>query len=272
VNTGWALAVVGSLSLALAGCSGADGEATADPDLVLCDGSKDIRLTYVSAGGMVESTYYFLHPLGWSYLLIDGTCHYYVYDGSGPLHAGQLTAEEAQVLGDDLAYGVLGKLPAGSDSCMDAGGVTLTDPISSIGCSCGCSSESTEAVQRRASGYVASLWASGTEKDWELRAARSSPNAVAGVLDWPLRWPPSSLVNVEELPAETPVEGTTISDPEERSQLRGLRTEWASLQGLGEAIAVSSGGVDYGLLLREELPRETADALGRFQSAERDAR
>ncbi len=276
----WQLRTIG-IGLCLTGClSGGRFAATDDTSAglgpeqsenppTLCDGSADVRLVVKSGGGMVDPGDDFLHPLGSTFLSIDGTCRYLVYDGSGPLRTGTLSQAQSQQIAADLAYGRLSELAADHDTCPDAGGTSIRTPWEGIGCSCGCSDPTTDQVVLRAWDLVTELWDAGVEKDWALSAATDGPSSPGpNTLAWPLDWPVTELALYSLPEHQHDLVGTAIEKSEDRAALRQLRSEWLAGKLHPNIIYVVEDGMEYDLLLREELPQDAAEALERFRALE----
>jgi hypothetical protein len=90
---------------------------------ILCDGTTSIRLAYVmGGGGQIEPASRVLSENGYRYLLVSGTCHYWVMeDVRADVREGDLSAEAAASLSTALRLGAwsTAEKEARPPSCSD---------------------------------------------------------------------------------------------------------------------------------------------------------
>lgn len=258
------------LLFALGGCSESTASDNKLDQPTLCDGSSAVRFSVSSGGGMVEGSYDFLFPYGWDYLFVDGTCRYFVSDGSGPIRSGKIEEGLAFEMEASLAYKTLADYVSDSESCADAGGLEIATVDARVSCSCACKREDTLALFDRANEYRKRLWDEGTESDVALSAVRDDVSTSAEPVAWPLSWPITELEPYRSKSGEKNLIGTDIPKAEDRESLRVLRDGWNAGKTYAGAIAVTSETVVYDLLVRDELPTDVSDAVDVFEALSRE--
>lgn len=246
------------------GQGGATGTTTStEPDPILCDGSTEIRLGITSAGGMVDVSYPLLHPYGYWFLFIDGSCRYWVGKDSGELRQGSLSASEALEVETALAFDHLGQFAGTDESCPDAGSTTLMDSAHQAECSCGCDTPEKAALFERIPTVRDDLFDKGLDQDWQLLAARTDFVYSGNALTWPLSWPVSDLPLLTYSTVRAPL-GMTITDANDKQQLRALHATFEQISPGADIITLSSEPEQVGLVLSWQLPAETRERIDRF--------
>lgn len=241
------------------------GGATAVPNQVLCDGSTDIRLALTNGGGMVDVSYDFVHPYGYSFLFIDGQCRYWISQESGELREGVLAAADALDVEERVAYDRLAELEGDDSSCPDAGSATIRGPSHEASCSCGCDTDAKQVVFDGLSALEAELWNRAQAQDWSLSAARTDYLMTVGTASvWPLSWPVTDLPLLE-YSGGVSSSGMPITDANDRAKLRALRAEVNQRQPGTEVIRLTTDPEPaLGVVLHEHLPAETRERVARF--------
>jgi hypothetical protein len=232
----------------------------------ICDGSAGVRLAIVYGGGGPPLPYTsVLSELGYDFLYVDGTCHYWAHQPVSvadeyslwrPYREGVLTPADEQRLHDVVSYD---GAPAGTcvpqTGVFDAGSTVLWDGRESRSCA--------DDVFAASGPLRTELFESATAVTGPMRiqVGKDSYPEAPVVYDWPLAVPIGQYV-IEY--GET--RSFRIEDVTATSALRALRDQAieaseASSQYFMGVIAVRSPGDDesYFMSLRDELPFSVAD-------------
>ena len=260
-----AVAVVSSL------CAAACGDTTQDPApdaRALCDGSSEVRLTFKSGGGFVDSAYAFYAPHGFGFFAVDGTCHYWAGGNlNAGLRTGTLSMEMAGVITTELHVSEIPALAAHQDteSCSDAGVALIGAGGRFISCTCGCDTLPAAIPQafKNVDTINASLISAGLPSDGPLRALAipvDDPKwqPPTKILDWPLASSPSALATSSMFTATS---GKAIEAPADRMALRALRAMVGEAPGFGPIYVRAPDGAVFSLYLHDELPAPVDQAL-----------
>lgn len=229
----------------------------------MCDGSSELRFAaVVSGGGMVPGYDQFLKPYAWKFLLVDGTCRYYVStDVSGEIRTGTLSATEELELSSAAGWGSLAAWDGHIDDseCLDGAGERLFGPGASAGCTCGCDSDAPEGLEAALTAVTvleAEYGASGAPLETPLRVVAAPPDwpSQKPIFDWPLEWPIADIAE-DSLYTLTAESGITLEDTEDVAALRALRDE-AEAAGETSGILFVRDDDDtvHALLVRDLLP------------------
>jgi hypothetical protein len=251
------------------------GTVSAEP---LCDGSADLRLTYESGGGFVETTYFFTNPRGSAFFGVDGKCQFYAGQNyMRGIVSGTLTEPQAAELSKAVHWDEL----AGWDwsvnkdqSCPDAGGSSLTRAKMTAGCSCGCDPTAPKGLDEAlssASEWVERLMKQGKPSEGPLSAVAFPSdrfeNPDVPVLTWPLSRAMSSIPSLVHAPPPEYLSSTDptarFDDPSEVTKLREARAATWSHAAMGawsNYVPVQEGSMQYRLYVRDELPPATEKA------------
>lgn len=269
---GWVL--VGSIW----GCGGDSSNSDAALPAVesICDGGDEARLVYAALQGFASYGSAFAGRYGDRYLVIDGTCRYWVGSGSlRGLRSGVLDADASRALSEQLHFGRYAAVEAEAEAvCPDAGLSLLADSTGTMSTSY-CGIEQQPRVLREAFlrvPGVAEQLDEGGEVSW-------SPSTVLALRDPPL--PPEVPGDrvVQEWTSDLDLEAGSVSFTELQRGLdagAGVRVEddatLALLAELREAeLARDPNAVDllvrdgsgryFQLLVRDEPPALVAEAL-----------
>lgn len=254
----------------------------------ICDGSAELRFAaYTVSQGNLDRALRDLQTVGWSYLYIDGQCHYWTVDDLmyRETREGDLTKAQARALAEDFGFGGWD----GIEGVWSGGGgihgtwMVVHDTRTGVACYFGCTAAPApvQAVASRETldHWIQLLYAEGTPLDGPIRMAfdrwgwegtgfgddfsiRPSP--------WPLQQKPSELAPwiYQQIyegaweyvgPVENPPGGHLITEPDALLGLREARTkkqtyDYPPWLGLGPA----EGGY-ASIQLRDALPFEDAD-------------
>jgi hypothetical protein len=206
--------------------AGAAGAAPIEP-LVLCDGKDHLRFATQSAGGNYNGVPKVLQEIGYSFLVIDGHCQYWVVDSwdNREVRTGTLTRDQADAFSKDLELGQWGDhVPKG---CPDAGSTTLRFADDTITFSC----ESSDILTNLGT-WTTHLYGVGAALDGDMRYSVSRGGSTSG-------WPesdqvddvPSWLLDVDPgtVSAELPeLAVTQVAEGDDARLLRQLRARYVA--------------------------------------------
>jgi len=100
----------------------------AGPQMILCDGSDQIRFAYSASGGFLSPDDLFLSPFAYHYFVVRGDCSYIVSDRpSGEVRTRELDQDRSARLSTEVGFEKIAARSAFEDveSCPDAGAITL---------------------------------------------------------------------------------------------------------------------------------------------------
>lgn len=235
------------------------------PPPVLCDGSDEIRLGFSASGGFVSQDDRFLSPFAYWYLFVRGDCSYVVSKGpSGEIRSGELDATRAMQLADQLGFAHIRDWSRfkDSESCPDAGDVSLHALGARVSCTCGCGSTAPDGLEEAltaAGDAMTELWASGEPITGPVTAVAYTPPkdisqwpSTLTPQDWTLEWAIDRILAPDQ---NTLGDGQQISETDGAPALRALRTHAANDGQFVQSFPVrSEDGVIHALLVRDELP------------------
>jgi hypothetical protein len=233
----------------------------------LCDGSERIRFSAgfpEGGGGPVE----YFNSFGFgSFVVIDGTCRYWVNDSSvRGLRSGVLSTEEAATLSEALHYGQYAVLSAFDlPQCPDGSGPTLTDSTGQLACRCGACTDVEPAEYGESFAAALALRADLSARDeWAW-----GPSSILPVVDTEgnatLPW--TLAVELSEVAYDTAEQpfssdsGVRIDDPGELELLATLRLESIARNDTNRLFVSDANDVDYALWVRDEPAASVLDAL-----------
>jgi hypothetical protein len=255
----------------LCGCdatSSPAGEADHDagPLPELCDGSDEIRLGFSAGGGFQGQDDRFLSPLAYWYLFVRGDCSYVVSKApSGEVRSGALDEARASELADELGFAHISAWSSfhDSESCPDAGAVSLHAVGKRVSCTCGCGPSAPDGLEQTlmAGGdAMMDLWEHGDPLTGPVTAAAYAPFHDIALWpsdlqpqDWTLPWDIERIV----VPDQTMLgDGQLIEESDGAPALRELRAHAAaSSTNFVQSFPVrTSDGMVRALLIRDELP------------------
>lgn len=258
------------LPVALGACSGTDapgcncGEATVE----LCDGSENLRFAGTNAGGNVGGVPRVAQEVGWSFLLIDGTCRYWTMtEPEASIRTGMLDVSQIRGFEQELELGTWEPDPTGPSGCPDASTTSLRFLNDVTRASC-----ETPRVFDAYAEWLAALHAVGSDLDGEARYTVSDATNDGWVVGnntdlaqpWPLSTIPTLLEPFEEETAEP-----TIASPEDAETLRAVRNLHVARPHtvgpwLRTPLAIGDGDTDtsyVNLAMRDVTPFERDGAL-----------
>lgn len=269
---------------ALADAATACNDAKCDPE-PLCDGSTAIRLGYQQGGGgPVPNNDTFMRPFGYTFLVIDGLCHYYL----GPLDAregirhGELSRAEADQISRDVDFAKLlqwnGQFGQG---CPDQGGFNLVTSKSQLSLACGCGGcvgapPGAEDALNKILEWYAELEPRSSALTGPIRALAESLERVhetTPVYDWPVARAIAETEGLVFVPNyNDPPPPGVLFEGSDATALRMLREEGnADFKRALEddssppsPVARDSDSRGYLLHLRDELPADHAAAIRAF--------
>ncbi len=249
----------------------------------ICDGTEDLRFAaYLISTALLDPSLKSLQTVGWSYLYVDGRCHYWTVDALPfrETHEGELTEEQAQALAKDFHYGSWSEIQGawGSDG-IHGPWIIVHDSRTGVACYFGCAGApaSVRAVTDRTvlDGWIGQLYDAGRPLSGPIRLAfeawgwegtgygddfsiRPSP--------WPLRQQPSEIApwihngtRTYAGPAENPPGGHLIAELDATSALRAARADKATYSyPPWLALGPAEGGY-ASIQLRDVLPFEDAE-------------
>jgi hypothetical protein len=249
----------------------------------LCDGSEDVRLTYLVEGGFLDAVYgFFSDVYGHRSFAIDGQCRFWrTRAGDGWVYTGTLEPDQAQEFAEAIGYGELSDYAAFDDPpCPDGSITTLAAPVGQIRCSCQCTTNP-DAPARWLAAFRAvsldaqdALFANGETVTGPAQMVLVTPRNLTNGMTartWPLARDPDNgafVVDNEGALFLTHSSGVLVEDADELAALRRFRAEFAAdlLPGMTLlavpvfwANANSAGQFD--LLLRDEVPEKVRAAL-----------
>jgi hypothetical protein len=258
------------------GAAGANSQAEDTPNATsqasverrICDGSAGIRLAMGYGGGGPPFPYTsVLSELGYDFLYVDGSCHYWAHQPLSvadeyylwrPYREGVLTPADEQRLHDAVSYdGAPAVACVPRAAVFDAGAAFLWDGRGLRSCA--------DDVFDATGPFRAELFGAGTAVTGPMRiqVGQDSYPEPPVVYDWPLAAPIGHFV-IEY--------GQTLSfridDATGATALRSLRdqaieaSEASSRYFIGTiAVRSSDGNESYFMSLRDELPFASADGL-----------
>lgn len=249
------------------------------PSPVICDGSDDIRFIYQTSGGFVSAEYAFTGRYGWSFLAIDGTCHFWGARTPGEVITGTITDEG---LLEDYQSSEFGRLDRYDGivrnwGCLDGGSALLWDPFGSVyGPSCGIPDELSELADTlgKASSLAENVHQQGVRSDGSLRLLILRAVEGATGVQWPLDLDPSSMVPVEPLTYDEM--GATLAGIQFAAGYRAeaLRSAMAAGETTVFEYASSSSAqsMQFEAALRDDVPPKVLAALesARSNAASKD--
>jgi len=271
------------LALCALGCGSGSRERHPEPDtdfrsatLTLCNGSDDVRFSFVEGLGAREPMLAFGARYGQQYVAIDGHCRFWIYDLSlQGLRSGRLDRADANgTLANALRLGHYADLEdVASPICLDGGGVSLWDTTGTLQTGCPLDSRERGPLAEafiRAQGLLAELAPLSTPV-WDrtslLPVTGASPAARAqaewtGGLDLG-----SAAVSAVDYTNEVAApDGLLVDDAGTLELLRELRVTGIA-RGLdanlypGLFLTDPAAG-ELQLLLRDEPPPAVAEAIG----------
>lgn len=276
------------LALCAIGCGSGSGERHPEPGtdlqsatLTLCDGSDDVRFSFVAGLGPREPMLAFGARYGQEYVAIDGSCRFWIYDLSlQGLRSGTLDRAYANgALANALHLGHYADLEdVASPICVDGGGVSLWDTTGTLVAGCPRSSDERGPLAEsfiRAQGLLAELaprstpvWARTrllplTEALLPLGVPAPSPQAAwTGGLDLGS----ASISAVDYTNGVAAPDGLLVEDAATLELLRELRAAGVA-RGLDEYLypglfLTHPAAGEVQLLLRDEPPPAVARAIG----------
>ncbi len=264
-------ALVGLGGVLIGGCS---AETVPQFDEHVCDGSGEIRLAAVTAGGgPTEPGSQVLHENGFDFLFMRGDCTAWVKPSGWwePVRSLPLTDQGARQLFDALSLGSWHALSGEySGGAFDASALVLLTPSSRIVCAGPCEGRFVPAeiarISRAVSAQILALSDAGTALDGGVRfTAVRSTNLPPGftLLDWPLPSPTLADVALPES-EQLPGRGIAVVDPGAAAALRRLLQQALAGAGqnfLGFVPARDDAGFSYRVYLRDMLPFESDAGL-----------
>jgi hypothetical protein len=231
-----------------------------------------VRLAVHQGGGFVTPEAVFLEPYG-SFLFVSGSCEYYAGPGrDGSLRSGQLTAQEAEALSQELGWSSLQAWSRYRDteSCPDAGFTTVQAPGAPVQCTCGCGPtappELDGVISRSAAQIQFFREKAPTEATPSVRVVALPADSFGipkqTLFPWPLEWNITRILLSEGALAAS--SGLEITAPDELAIFQDLvlRNTDAALP--TRVSVADESGTAYVLLVRDELPdelRRSAEAL-----------
>ena len=242
----------------------------------ICDGSSDVRLAFGTIGGFASYGSAFAGRYGDQYLVIDGSCRYWVGGESLlGLRTGVLDAQRGLELSEQLHFGRYAQVqPEPEQVCPDAGIALLRDATGTLSASyCGLEEQPhvlREALQR-APGLAERLRdegdaASGATTVLALRDAGLPPNGpeqrVVGAWTSDLDLDAGAITFLDLARGLEPGAGLLIEDDETLGLLAALRA--AELRRDPNALDLrvqDAGARQFQLLVRDEPPAAVRDAL-----------
>jgi hypothetical protein len=196
--------------------------------------------------------------------------------------SGTLSSAQADQLSSDVHWDALagwGDWGSGKDlACPDAGGVTLIREKVAASCTCGCDERAPQGLgDALGKGYewVEKLTSMGKLVDGPVTAVILADRSVGGAVtqpkfDWPLSRPiasiPGLLLESTNSGALMGDAGARFSDAADSARLREMRTATAKADvpnsgSIAGAVIVRENGMEYNLLVRDELPDDADKAL-----------
>ncbi len=249
----------------------------------LCDGSEEIRVVNLDAGGFVDSSFVFVASYGFTFFAIDGQCRF--WQGRGPdgsVYSGSLSNQEAQAFARAIGFGHLSDYSLFRDyECDDGGGQLLWTPEGHISCGCDCGNNPDAPASWRAAFNATSearvnLLVSGQIIRGPAQLAlvpMNDPLLKSGAPAWPLERAPTAREIVPgpvvggDLPQLQESVGALITDPAELFNLRGLRADYSGPVAHSASTPVLWTNPDtqvvegFYMLLRDEVPASVKAAL-----------
>jgi hypothetical protein len=242
----------------------------------ICDGSSDVRLAFGTISGFANYGSAFAGRYGDQYLVIDGSCRYWVGGESLlGLRTGVLDARRGLELSEQLHFGRYAQVqPEPEDVCADAGIALLRDATGTLSTTyCGIESQPRvlrEALQRapelaqRLGEEGDAAWGSSTLL--ALRDAGLPSNGpeqrVAGEWTSNLDLDVGAVTFLDLARGLEPGAGLPIEDDETLGLLAALRTaELRRDPNALDLLVQDAGERHFQLLVRDEPPAAVRDAL-----------
>lgn len=241
----------------------------------ICDGSNDIRLAFtVEGGGLVELSFYFTNPHGFSYAFVDGQCRFYAGGNAMKgIHTGTLTAAQAEQFASDIHWrGFLDIAGPSQGGCPDGSTISIFVPGASSACTCGCPIGSPRsAAITQAATWMEMLAGMGSPLDRPLHAM-AIPTTGAAIMGNPSAWPlaramsdiPGLIVSESTMP--TADSGAAFTDMLDVAMLRALRAAALSAYANASSVPVQNAGdtAIFALYVRDDLPAAVDSAFSAF--------
>jgi hypothetical protein len=250
---------------------------TGEPTLErICDGSQDLRLTWLlSVSGVVRTSFQF--EVGFYYFYVRGDCRYFVVpyrndDGTWiETHTGVLDEDQETALVELLHYGdwddLYGLYPEPGSS--DAPLMMVHDGASedAIGCIGDCP-DAPEPVLAMRSEYKAQLehwWTIGQPMTGPMRVIAARRLDGDPIPQNPVPWTVDLDLSSLAIPFDDmicPGKSVLVDDPATVAALRQFRLEHAEgLQEFGDFWVEVEPGVYFEIYMRDALPFEREDGL-----------
>lgn len=257
--------------IALCACDATSPPRSSDKDAgsppELCDGSDEIRLGFSAGGGFLSGDDVFLSPFAYWYFFARGDCSYVVSKApSGEVRTGTLDEAQATKLAADLGFAQIASWSSfhDSESCPDAGDVSLHALGKRVSCTCGCGDRAPDGLDdaiMSGANAMTELWDRGDPLTGPVTAvAYTPPQDIAQwpstlqPQDWSLPWDIERILAPDQ---NTLGDGQLIAEDDGAPALRGLRVHAAASSAeLVQSFPVRSGGTVHALLVRDELPDE----------------
>ncbi|HUM11865.1 MAG TPA: hypothetical protein VLT82_13020 [Myxococcaceae bacterium] len=260
-------------ALGVAGCS--EQPTVPQFDERVCDGSQQIRLAVLTAGGgPPEPGSQVINENGFDFLYVRGDCQAWVkpYGWWEAVRRVALSEQSSKQLFDGLALGSWHALSGEySGGAFDAAALVLVTNSSKIVCGGGCFGSLVPSailqIGDSASAQIVALTDAGTAIDGGVRfaAVRNSPGAYPFLvhLEWPLDTPTLADVARPE-PEQVEGSGVPVTDPAAAAALRALLRQ--ALAGAGQNFLYhvpvrDDAGTTYRVFLRDMLPFESDAGL-----------
>lgn len=262
--------------LAAVGVAGCSEQSTVPQfDERVCDGSQQIRLAVLTAGGgPPEPGSQVINENGFDFLYVRGDCQAWVkpYGWWEAVRRVALSEQRSKQLFDGLALGSWHALSGEySGGAVDASALLLVTNSSKIVCGGGCFGSVVPSAIRQLSDsaftQLVALADAGTAVDGGVRfaAVPNSPGAYPFLvhLQWPLETP---VLGDVARPESDQVEGSgvAVTDPASAAALRALLRQ--ALAGAGQNFLYhvpvqDDAGTTYRVFLRDMLPFESDAGL-----------
>jgi len=267
------------------GDAAVDSDAAVTPPRILCDGSDDLRFSAaIAGGGPIEAGRMVLADNGFSFILVDGHCRYWVMPGAYQFQEVRTGVLDTTTLAEFVAdfrydrWPELNRVAPYGTPASDGSGLLLLDPETSIGCQTVCSGVNTpadvEAMGLANTDWNARLWAAGEAVVGDVRISVIESDRDAATLPptwtpplWTLTTPIASVaVSADAAHTLSFGDGVLITGTD-ADALRALGRDFlaSGAQRTGIPILVhDDGGQLYEVSVRDTTPFEDARGLIRW--------
>ncbi len=243
------------------------GSLPVGPSAALCDGSSVLRFAATSGGGNLSGIPGLISELGWSFLLVDGQCHYYAMTAPDrEVRMGTLSDTDAPSLARDFELGAWQGLDHPASGCPDANAQVFAFGVDRVRSSC-----ETTPLTMATDRWLKRLYDAGRPVTGAVRYSVIEPSNE----QWPSSSPASALTYPLADPTSIATEPNGRGKPQiasgmDADALRGVRTAYQKstppvpAPAYSVPVVVTAGGEAsryFDLAMRDTVPFEVNGVL-----------